>query len=70
MLNTKGKLIINYRISFFTVIKPLKSQEMAKVKVANRSEQSRESSKAKSRIVQNESCELTKKSRIVVGANL
>ena len=47
-----------------------KSHELTKVKVANRPEQSRESSRAKSRIVQNESRELTKKSRIVLGANL
>ena len=47
-----------------------KSHELTKVKVANRPEQSRESSRAKSPIVQNESRELTKKSRIVLGANL
>ena len=47
-----------------------KSHELTKVKVANRPEQSRESSRTKSRIVQNESRELTKKSRIVLGANL
>ena len=46
------------------------SHESTKVKVANRPEQSRESSRAKSRIVQNDSRELTKKSRIVLGANL
>ena len=39
-----------------------KSHELTKVKVANRPEQSRESSRTKSRIVQNESRELTKKS--------
>ena len=47
-----------------------KSHELTKVKFANRPDQSRESSRAKSRIVQNESRELTKKSRIVLGANL
>ena len=36
----------------------------------NRQEQGRESSREKSRIVQNEFRELTKKSRIVLGANL
>ena len=37
-----------------------KSRELTKVKVANRPEQSRDSSRAKSRIVQNRSRELTK----------
>ena len=46
------------------------SHELTKVKVANRPEKSRELSRAKSRIVQNESRELTKESRIVLGANL
>ena len=36
-----------------------KSHELTKVKVANRPEQSRETSRAKSRMVDNESCELT-----------
>ena len=48
----------------------LKSRELTKMKVANRPEQSCELSRTKWRIVQNESRELTKMSRIVLGANL
>ena len=47
-----------------------KKHELNKVKVTNRPEQSRESSRAKSHIVKNESRELTKTSRIVLGSNL
>ena len=55
----------------FLYLMPLKKRhELTKVKVANRPEQCRELSKAKSRIFLNESRELTKKSRIVLGANL